>query len=100
MIRVVVPIHSTTPSNLTWDKNLCDPQIVVLSLGVLCVCVMYVCKFHRETGCIFPKRKLPLKKLKKIRSSAIQQKLWLSDANLFVPYYGKAQRKRNSFGSL
>lgn len=35
-----------------YDPPLCDPQIVALSLGVLCVCFMYVCKFPREAGYI------------------------------------------------
>lgn len=30
--------------------TLCDPQIIVLNLDILCVHFMYVCKVHRNTG--------------------------------------------------
>lgn len=30
-------------SKPTWDNSLCDEQIVVLNLGVLCACFLYVC---------------------------------------------------------
>lgn len=61
---------STTPSvvgsDLTWDNTLCDVQIVVLSLGGLCVRSLYVCTFPwilfyisyiPSAGIVFEKKK-------------------------------------------
>lgn len=45
-------------------QNLCDPQIVVLSLAVICVCFMYVYKLPRNRGCIkFQMREKSYKKI-------------------------------------
>lgn len=40
------------------DNTLCDPQIVKLSMGVLCI---HVWKVPRDTGCIFIKQEMSLK---------------------------------------
>lgn len=48
-------------SNFTWNKTLCDPQIFVLNLGVLCVRLTYTPARDKEytqipnTGDIFKK---------------------------------------------
>lgn len=43
--------RSIVGSIQTWD-NTCDPQFIVLSLGVIRVRLMYVCKVARDTGFI------------------------------------------------
>lgn len=40
---------STVNSNLTQDNILFDSQVLVLSIGVLRVCFMYVRKVYGET---------------------------------------------------
>lgn len=36
--------------NPIWTNTLCDPQIVFLSLGVLCIRFWYICNDPRDTG--------------------------------------------------
>lgn len=44
-------------------NTLCDPQVVVLIVGVIFAPFMYVCKIPRNTGCIMQMREVSKKNI-------------------------------------
>lgn len=50
---LVEAIATTLSTKSKHGTTLRDPQIIVLSLRVLCVHLMIVCKVLRNIGCIF-----------------------------------------------